>query len=44
MDFATIQQYYNAGLYNNDAIKIFVLAGYLTAEQYEEITGEAYAA
>jgi uncharacterized XkdX family phage protein len=42
--YEDIKQYYKMGLYNKDSVKVFVAAGWITAEQYQQITGEAYAA
>jgi len=42
--FTWIKQYYSAGLYTKDDVKVFVGARWITAEQYQEITGEVYTA
>lgn len=36
--------YYKDGYYNNDNLKIFVLKGKITADQYKIITGIDYTA
>ena len=40
--FKIVKRYYNKGYYDNADVAVFVRAGKLTAEQYEEITGEKY--
>ena len=40
--FNTIKKYYNKGMYNNEQMKVFVRAGYITENEYEDITGKAY--
>lgn len=40
--FDKIKRYYNNGLYTNEQVKVFVVAGKITNEQYKEITGEEY--
>ncbi|RAK21157.1 putative XkdX family phage protein [Anoxybacillus vitaminiphilus] len=46
MWFNTIKRFYDNGhpSYTNESLKIFVKTGMITAEQYEEITGEPYTA
>lgn len=45
MDWYTIvKRHYDAGRYTKDDVKVFVQAGKITPEQYEQITGEAYTA
>lgn len=39
-----IKRYYGKGYYTNEQMKVFVVAKYITAEQYEEITGIPYEA
>lgn len=36
--------YYVEGFYNNISLKVFVVKGKITADQYETITGVAYVA
>lgn len=36
------EQFYNAGLYDKAIIRSFVACGALTAEDYQEITHDAY--
>ena len=40
--YAKIKKFYNLGLYTKENVAKFVEKGIITAEQYEEITGEAY--
>lgn len=40
--FNSIKRYYDMGKYTNEQVKIFVMANWITAEQYKEITGENY--
>lgn len=42
--FGIIKRYYDKGIYTADDVGVFVRAGRLTPEQYQEITGETYAA
>ncbi len=42
MSFERIKYFYNAGLWNKQMVKMAVRKGVITAEQYEEITGEKY--
>jgi hypothetical protein len=42
MNFNIIKRNYERGLWNKQMIKIVVQKGVITAEQYEEITGEEY--
>lgn len=42
--FAIVKRYYDKGIYSNEDVKKFVLAGKITPEQYKEITGEEYIA
>ena len=42
--FAIVKRYYDKGIYSNEDVKKFVLAGKITPEQYKEITGEDYIA
>ena len=43
MSFERIKYYYEAGLWAKPMVKNAVKKGVITKEQYEEITGEAYA-
>lgn len=43
MLFNLIKEYYDMGLYTKDQLKVFVQAGMITAQQYQEICGEPYA-
>ena len=42
--FKMISKYYAQGLYTKDQVKIFVVAGKITAAQYETIAGDVYVA
>ena len=42
MSFETIQEFYQLGLWDAQQLQQLVQAGGLTAEQYQEITGQAY--
>jgi uncharacterized XkdX family phage protein len=40
--YTVVKRYYERGYYTNNEVKLFVQAGKITPEQYEEITGEPY--
>lgn len=40
--FEKVKRFYRMGLYNKAQVGKFVEKGVLTAEQYREITGEAF--
>ena len=40
--FATVKGYYDAGFYTKDQVKVFVVKGKITTDQYKTITGEDY--
>lgn len=40
--FNTIKKYYDKGYYTNEDMKVFVNAGYITEEEYQDITGVEY--
>ncbi|MEC1778394.1 XkdX family protein [Schinkia azotoformans] len=40
--YNSIKRYYDMGKYTLDQMKVFVQAGWITPEQYTEITGEPY--
>lgn len=42
--FERIKFYYENGLYRIDHLKKLVQSGAITADEYQEITGDAYAA
>lgn len=42
--FKIVKRYYDRSIYDNAAVAKFVQAGKLTAEEYQQITGEEYAA
>ena len=35
-------QFYNEGFYDVEKMKLFVKVGWLTSEQYQEVTGSDY--
>ena len=42
MNYETIKRNFQRGLWNKAMVKTAVRKGVITAEQYREITGEAY--
>ena len=40
--FAKIKKFYNLGIYTKIQVAAFVAKDVITAEQYEQITGEPY--
>ena len=40
--FELVKSYYDAGLWKKKAVKNAVVKGWITAAEYEEITGEIY--
>ncbi|MBQ3281543.1 MAG: XkdX family protein [Eubacterium sp.] len=40
--FELVKSYYDAGLWKKKAVKNAVVKGWITAAEYEEITGEQY--
>lgn len=40
--FELVKGYYEAGLWKKKAVKNAVIKSWITAEEYEEITGEPY--
>ena len=40
--FFDVKGYYDAGLWKKKAVRNAVTRGWITAEEYEEITGKAY--
>lgn len=44
MYFEWIKEYYDLGYYDNADVAVFVEAQWITAEEYELITGEPYVA
>lgn len=40
--FGLVKRYYDSGRYTKENVKVFVAAGKITPEQYEEITGDPY--
>jgi uncharacterized XkdX family phage protein len=43
MNYDVIKKNYDKGLWSRQMVKVAVKKGIITAEQYKEITGEAYA-
>jgi uncharacterized XkdX family phage protein len=44
MSYEKIKYNYDAGLWSKQMVKVAVRKGVISAEQYQEITGEAYQA
>ena len=42
--YAIVKRYYDKGFYSKEDVAKFVTAGKITAEEYEQITGEPLAA
>jgi uncharacterized XkdX family phage protein len=42
MSYETIKRNYDKGLWNKQLVRMAVKQGFITADQYEEITGEKY--
>lgn len=40
--FKIVKRYYDKGYYSKEDVATFVRVGKITAEQYEQITGEVY--
>lgn len=40
--FKKVKQYYDSGLWNKAMVRNAVVKGWITAEEYEMITGEVY--
>lgn len=40
--FKIVKRYYDKGIYSKENVATFVRAGKITAEQYNEITGDTY--
>lgn len=40
--FKIVKRYYDKGIYSKENVATFVRAGKITAEQYQEITGDTY--
>lgn len=43
MNYEMIKRNYDRGLWNKQMVAVAVKKGVISAEQYQEITGEAYA-
>jgi uncharacterized XkdX family phage protein len=41
--FYLVKGYYDSGMWSKKAVRNAVKKGWITAEEYEEITGEVYA-
>mgnify|MGYP000959973429 FL=1 len=42
MLFTVVKRYYEKCIYDKEDVAVFVRAGRITPEQYEDITGEPY--
>lgn len=42
MNFETIKRNFERGLWNKNMVRLAVRKGVITAEEFKEITGEAY--
>lgn len=42
MWYQAVKKYYEQGRYTKADVAVFVMAGKITAEEYQEITGETY--
>ena len=42
--FRTISDFYKSGFYTDDQVKVFVAKNKITADQYQQITGQVYTA
>jgi hypothetical protein len=40
--FKLVKRYYDNGLWNKEMVRNAVVKGWITAAEYEEITGEVY--
>lgn len=40
--FKIVKRYFEKGIYTKENVATFVRAGKITAEQYEQITGDTY--
>ena len=40
--YEVVKNYYDSGLWKKKAVRNAVLKGWITADEYEEITGEPY--
>lgn len=40
--YKTVKRHYDAGRYSKTDVAVFVQAGKITAEQYQQISGEDY--
>lgn len=43
MTYERVKYYYEAGLWSKPMVRMAVKKGVITKEQYQELTGEAYA-
>lgn len=37
-----LKKYYDMGIYTDENMKVFVACGWITTEEYKEITGKQY--
>ncbi|PEZ05572.1 XkdX family protein [Bacillus sp. AFS018417] len=44
MWYEWIKDWYSKGFYTKEEVKVFVKAGWITAEEYKDITGDDYVA
>ncbi|UQW98197.1 XkdX family protein [Rummeliibacillus sp. G93] len=42
--FKTISDFYKSGFYTDNQVKVFVVKGKITTEQFQQITNQTYAA
>lgn len=42
MWYNSVKRYYDMGFYTKDNVKVFVVAGMVTDEDYKKITGDVY--
>ena len=40
--YATVKRYYSIGMWNEDRVRNAVVKAWITAEEFEEITGKPY--
>ncbi|WP_366160543.1 XkdX family protein [Bacillus infantis] len=40
--YDSIKKYYDSDRYDNEKVKVFVAAGWITEDEYQTITGETY--
>lgn len=42
--FKIVSAYFKAGYYTENQVKVFVVKGKITADEYQQITGQVYVA